>query len=419
MLILAYMKYDIAVIGAGPAGLMSAIRASELGARVIVIEKNRQAGIKLLLTGGGRCNFTNQLDDNRKLAQAYGASGKFLLSALAKFGPASVIEFFDSLGVASKTEANGRVFPQSDKAQDILDALLKYAVKSGVEIRTLAEVREIAIEGDKITKLVLSGNDEIIADKFILATGGKSYFKTGSNGDGYKWLKSLGHKLGDSYPALTPIFVCEKYIAELQGLSLLNVKIAIYSAGKKIISKSGDMLFTAKSLSGPLALDLSRAVARELPKKVIVKIDLIPDIDIADLEKNIIKHFSDTSNKAVKNSLGKFLPPKLVPIILRLAKIDPDKKVNSIAKDERKRLVGLMKEFNFEIDSLGGYDFAMITSGGINLAEVDQKTMRSKLVSNLYLAGEILGLDGPTGGYNLQVCWSSGYVAGESAVNNS
>ncbi|MFA6526410.1 MAG: NAD(P)/FAD-dependent oxidoreductase [Candidatus Buchananbacteria bacterium] len=413
------MKYDVAIIGAGPAGLLAAIHSAELGARVIVIDKNKQPGIKLLMTGGGRCNITNQIEDIRKLAEVYGADGKFLLSAFNKFTPQNVVEFFESRGVKTKAEANGRVFPKSDRAQDVLSALLNYAEKLGVEIKTLTEVREVIVEEDKITKLLLPNNDEVWADNFILATGGRSYFKTGSTGDGYRFLKQLGHKVSDTYPALAPIFVKEKYVAELQGLSLKNVKVSVYSDGKKIISKIGEMIFTKNSLSGPLPQDLSRAVARELPHDVTLKIDFEPDKNSVELDEAMLSCFYENNNKAIKNSLSKFIPPKLIPIILRLCQIDPDKKVNLVTKEERKALINLLKDFNLQIDSIGGYDYAMVTSGGVNLKEIDQKTMRSKLINNLFIVGELLGIDGPTGGYNLQVCWSSGYVAGENAAENA
>lgn len=413
------MIYDVAIIGAGPAGLIAAGRAGELGARVIVIEKNKQVGIKLLLTGGGRCNLTNAINEPRKLAEAYGAEGKFLISAFTKFGSEQTIEFFERKGVKTKTEANGRVFPASNQAQTVLDALLKYLKESKVELKTLDEVREFVVEDDKINKVILASGDTVMAKNFIIATGGKSYFMTGSNGDGYKWLKKLGHKVAEPYPALTPIFVKEKFVAELQGLSLPDVQINLYSENKKIIAKRGELLFTSFGLSGPLALDLSRTIARELPDKVEVKIDFQPDKNFDALDETLLTCFRDNNNKLIKNSLGQFMPAKLVPIALRLSKIDAEKKVNLVTKDERKALIKSLKEFGFVVDSLGGYKFAMVTSGGPDLREIDQKTMKSKLIDNLYVVGELLGIDGPTGGYNLQVCWSSGYVAGENSANNS
>jgi len=412
------MKYDVAVIGAGPAGLMAAARAAELGARVILIEKNPKPGVKLLLTGGGRCNITNMISEAKLLSQAYGAEGKFLLSAFSKFGPESVADFFQSRGVRTKVEDHNRVFPLSDRAQDVLDVLQKQLKRSGVELKTQAEVREFAIEENRIIKIILLGGEEILADEFILATGGKSYPSTGSSGDGFHWLQKFGHTLTDIYPALAPIYVKEKYVAELQGLSLKNAQVSLYSKNKKIMSGNGEMIFTRNGLSGPLAMDLSRTIARALPDKIFIKIDFEPGKNAVELDEALLGFFRDNSNKAIKNSLSKFLPPKLSPIILRLCRIDAEKQVNSVTKAERKALISLLKDFSLEIDAIGGYDQAMVTSGGINLKEVDQKTMRSKLVKNLYIAGELLGIDGPTGGYNLQVCWSSGYVAGGSAAGN-
>jgi len=413
------MKYDVAIIGAGPAGLMAAGRAAELGARVVVIEKNAKPGAKLLLTGGGRCNITNRISEPRKLAEAFGPEGKFLLSAFSKFGADSAIGFFEARGVKTKAEDHGRIFPQSDRAQDVLSALLDYAQGQGAEIRTRSEAKEAVLEKGRISKLVLLNGEEILADEFILATGGKSYPATGSSGDGYLWLKKMGHSSADAYPALSPVYVKEKFLAELQGLSLKEAEVNLYCQDKKIISKSGELLFTRNGLSGPLALDLSRSIARQLPRKCALKIDFLPGMKPEQANETLSGILRENSNKAVGNSLGRLLPPKLITIILRQCKIDGGKKSHSITKEERKSLAALLKNFVLEVDAIGGYEQAMVTSGGVNLKEVEQKTLRSKLVANLYLAGEVLGIDGPTGGYNLQVCWSSGYLAGESAAYNA
>ncbi len=409
------MTYDVAIIGGGPAGLMAAGRAAETGARVIIIEKNKQLGVKLLLTGGGRCNITNLIEQPKSLATAYHESGKFLLSAFSRFGPVETLDFFERRGVKTKVEANARVFPKSNSAKDILQALVNYSAEFGVEIKTGAVVKEMICNSDRIVAVKLLNNEEISADNIILCVGGKSYPATGSTGEGYKWLKQLGHSLTEIKPALTPLIVKEKFLAELQGLSLTDCKIGLYSASRKISSRRGEIIFTSNGLSGPLALDLSHEIGRLPLGNVIIKIDFKPDESVSQLEEKMLAIFRADNNKEIKNSLLKILPPKLIPIILRLSATPAGKKVNSVTKEERKKNIELIKIFTLEIKGLAGYDSAMITSGGVNLKEVDQRTMRSKLVNNLFLAGEILGIDGPTGGYNLQVCWSSGYVAGENA----
>jgi len=395
---------------------MAAGRAGELGARVVLLEKNSGLGVKLLMTGGGRCNIANSIKESRKLIEEYGKNGKFLFSSLMRFGTDETVEFFESRGVKTKVEADGRIFPVSNSAKDVLKSLIKYLNEFKVEIKTNSAVKEIISSDGKIEKIILTNGEEIIAEKYIVCVGGKSYSASGSTGDGYVWLKNLGHEIVSPAPALVPIITKGKLTKELEGLSLKQVAITLYDGDKKAETQSGEMIFTADGLSGPLALNLSRTVSRLLPKKMKLRLDFYPGYSQSELDQKIQSDFKSDNNKTFKNFLNKLLQPKLATLILKMSGIKPDKQVNSVSKEERKKLVALLKEFDLEIYSLAGFDKAMVTSGGVKLSEVDPKTMKSKLVSNLYLAGEILDLEGPTGGYNLQICWTTGYVAGENAV---
>lgn len=410
------MKYDVAIIGGGPAGMMAAGRAGELGARVILIEKNNGLGRKLLITGKGRCNITNAKDKPREFVEKYGKNGEFLFSAFSRFGNKETINFFEKLGIETKIERGERVFPLSDNSLRVLNALIDYLKKFKAVIKINSEVKEIVKNNSNIEKVILSDGEEISADNFIICTGGKSYPQTGSTGDGYKWVQKLGHKITNLSPSLAPIIVKEKIVSELEGLSLKNVEISLYKDNKKIDSKFGEAIFTKDGMSGPIILDISKRVGKELPANLNLKIDFKPALDFATLDKRIQRDFQKDSNRMFKNSLDDLLPQKLIPVIVMLSGINAEKKANSITKEERKKLVHFLKEFILEIKSLADFDWAIITSGGVDLKEIDQKTMKSKLINNLYFAGEILDLDGPTGGYNLQICWTTGYIAGESAA---
>jgi len=410
------MKYDIAIIGGGPAGMISAGRAGELGASVILIEKNKNLGRKLLITGKGRCNITNKENNPRKFISEFGKNGKFLFSAFSKFGVQETISFFEKLNLKTKVERGGRVFPVSDKSQDVLKVLIGCLNKPNVKIKLNSGVKGIIKKDNKIEKIILVNNEEITANNFIISTGGKSCPETGSTGDGYEWAKKLGHTITNLSPSLVPIIVKEKIVEELEGLSLKNVEISVYRENKKIDSRFGEAIFTADGMSGPIIIDMSKKIGQELPKGIKIKIDFKPALDFLKLDRRIQEDFRKDSKKKFKNSLDDLLPQKLIPVIIKLSKINPDKKSNSVTAEERKKLLHLLKEFTLEVKSLAAYKKAIITSGGIKLSEVDQKTMKSKLIDNLYFAGEILDLDGPTGGYNLQVCWTTGYIAGESVV---
>lgn len=410
------MKYDVAIIGGGPAGLMAAMRASELGAKVILLEKNPELGVKLLLTGGGRCNLTNNVQDPRSFVAQLGPDAKFLLSALHKFGVIETLDFFQSRALPTKVENDNRVFPLSDRAVDVLNVLIKELKKNDAVILTDRAVKKIITKDNKIVKIVLNDGQEILATNYILATGGKSYPETGSEGDGYKWLKEMGHALISPQPSLTPILVEADFIKALQGLSVSEAKLTLYEGAKEIGHANGDVIFTSNGLSGPAALDLSRFIDLKAIKDLSLAVDFLPQLEMSALDKKL-QQVLKTSPKQIKNSLDGLVMPKFKPVLFQISKIDPEKIASVISRQERMALVKLMKNFKLKIKDLAGFDKAMVTKGGADLAEIDPRTMRSKIISNLFIIGELLGLAGPTGGYNLQICWTTGYAAGESAVS--
>jgi predicted Rossmann fold flavoprotein len=408
------MIYDLIVIGAGPAGMIAGGRAAENGARVLILEKNDKVGIKLLLTGKGRCNITNAEADNRKFIELFGTNGKFLFSSMHRFNTADAVNFFEKLGVKTKVERGNRVFPISDKSRDVVSALFNYLKKHKVEIRTNSEVARIKSNNNKIDSVVLSDKKKYSAKNYLICTGGKSYPLSGSTGDAYSWLTSLGHTVVKPAPALTPLVLKQSWISDLEGLSLKNVNINVYQKDKKKDSRFGEALFTANGISGPIILDMSKSIGTLLENgSVELSIDFKPALDSKVLDKRIQKDFSSLSNKMFKNSLDMLLPKKLIPIIIKQSGIDGEKKVNSITRQERKILLNLLKDFKLNVSRLSGFERAVVTSGGVSLSEIDPKTMQSKIIENLYLAGEVLDLDGPTGGFNLQVCWATGYTVGE------
>jgi predicted Rossmann fold flavoprotein len=408
--------FDIAVIGGGPAGMIAAGRAAELGVKVVLIEKNEVLGKKLLLTGKGRCNFTHNELDIRKFAEKYGRNGRFLYRALSVFGVKEVIDFFESRGVKGKVEQGDRIFPENGNVQDILNVLLKYLSEGKVTILYNVEVINFKHEDRKISQVILRDR-QIIADKFIICTGGKSYPQTGSTGDGYHWARQLGHTIIEPVPALNPIKISEKWIKELQGLSLKNISLKLFQNGKKQDERFGEMLFTHFGVSGPIVMDLSKNIGTLLkrgPVKLIL--DLKPALDFKKLDKRIQRDLEKFKGRMFKNSLKGLLPLSMIPVIIRLSGIESEKQVDYLSREERIKLVHLLKELELSPTELLGFKWSVVTSGGIALKEVDPNTMCSKKIKNLYFAGEILDLDGPSGGYNLQECWSSGYLAGESAV---
>ena len=409
------MEYDVAVIGGGASGLIAAGRASELGAKTILVEKNTAVGLKLLMTGGTRCNLTNYIEDKKILASNFGSAGRFLISAFSRFGPQETIDFFNALGLPTKIEENNRVFPRENTARAVLQALLNYLEKTDVVIKAGTAVREIVLNQGRIAEIILVDGQRIKATNYIITTGGRSYPATGSSGDAYNWLKNMGHKIITPSPALTPIIVNDNFVAELEGLSREGISLSLFQGRKKIAASQGSVLFTASGISGPAALDLSRFIRPPFQNNLILSLDFFPALSGENLDDKLSEIFSG-NNKTFKNSLAGFLPPKLISLLARLLALDPEKPANSVTKRERQELANRLKDFRLGVKGLAGYDKAMLTVGGLDLREVDPKTMRSRLIPNLFVAGEVLDIAGPTGGFNLQACWSTGWVAGEAAA---
>jgi len=409
-------EYDVAVIGGGPSGMMAAGRAGELGARVILLEKNAILGKKLLLTGKNRSNVTRAEFEPRELTKHYGREGDFLFFALSHFGPQEVVNFFHNRGLSLKQERGKRFFPESGSSFDVLKTLLGYLRRYHVEIKTQSMVRNLVVKNRVIKKIVLKDGEEILAKNYLVCTGGKSFPKTGSTGDGYFWLKKLGHTIEPLRPALVPLRVKESRPKIKEGFNLKNVSLTVYQNNKKQDSRLGDMEFTYFGISGPIVLDLSILIGALLQKgEVKVVLDLKPALTEEILDKRIQKDFLKYHNKVFRHALDDLLPQKLIPLIIKLSGINPEKKVSEISKIERQKLGFSLKHLEMTITSLLGFEHAIITQGGVSLKEIDAKTMKSKVIDNLYLAGEIINLHGPSGGYNLQLCWSTGYLAGEAA----
>jgi len=409
-------EFDVVVIGAGAAGLMAAGRAAELGAKVAIVDKNKTLGRKLLITGKGRCNITQGELSDKEFIKKLDKKGQWFFSALAAFGPAAVINFFESRGLKTKIERGGRVFPESDQAQDVLDILLKYLREKKVKIFAGEAVLGFNLEDKKIISVKLADRN-IVGKSFILCTGGKSYPVTGSTGDGYAWTSALGHTVIKPVPALVPIETKEVWPKNLQGLSLKNVNLNLWQNNKKQDFRFGEMLFTHFGLSGPIVLDISKKIGELLPKgEVTIEIDLKPALDIAQLDKRLQRDFAANGNKDFKNYLPDLVPQKMIEIVIKFSGVDAHKKLNAITKEERRKIAATLKSLRTGARGLMGFDQAIVTSGGVDLNEIDSRTMKSKIIENLFFAGEVIDLDGPTGGYNLQICWSTGYIAGTKSV---
>jgi predicted Rossmann fold flavoprotein len=366
------------------------------------------------MSGGGRCNFTNY-SSNNIFAAALGTNGKWLLSALSYFGPSEAINFFESKGINSKTEDNNRVFPVSNRAQDILDALLTYNQSGGVQIKTETSVKKLVLDNNKIEKVILADGGEFRAQQYIIATGGSSYPLSGSSGDAYAWLQSLGHSLVEPRPSLSQIYIKDTPLA-LEGLSLDVVSLKLIKDNKKIALENGPMIFTSRGISGPAAINLSRYISRLFENNLQVNIDFLPSNTSEELDLKIRELILKYPRHDLKNILVKFIPKRLVEYLMTSIDLDNNLKGNEFRRSQRLDLIKILKNCSLLIQGVGDFNEAMITSGGVSLKEVEGKTMCSKIISNLYLVGECLDLDGPTGGYNLQIAWSSGFIAGESAV---
>ena len=419
---------NVIIIGGGPAGMIAGISAARNGYKVTIIEKMNSCGKKLLITGKGRCNITNSTDINGFIENTP-CNGRFLYSALNNFDNNDIVNLLEKEGVKTKVERGGRIFPVSDKSQDVLNALLKILKELNVKILTNTEVKKIIVNDGKVTGVRLNNvgvgvlddplKEEINADKVILATGGKSYPVTGSTGDGYKLAKELGHTITDIKPSLIPLVSKNEECGKLQGLSLRNVEVKLKNNDKIIYEDFGEMLFTHYGVSGPVILSASAHLIRyknvdNLLKNGNIKleIDLKPALSEEKLNLRILRDFEEVKNKEFKNSLDKLLPQKLIPVVIEKTKINPYKRVNEITKEERIAIVKILKCFDITINGLRPIEEAIITSGGISTKEINPKTMESKIVKGLYFAGEIIDVDSYTGGFNLQIAWSTGFTSG-------
>ncbi len=404
----------IAVIGGGAAGLMAVGRLAERGKNVVLIEKNPMLGKKIRITGKGRCNVTNACDIEDILKNVP-VNANFLYSALYTFSNDNLIELLNNLGVETKVERGGRVFPASDNAKDIVEALKKYALKSNVHLLK-KEVSRLIVEDSIVRGLVYSSGEKLYCDKVIVATGGKSYPLTGSTGDGYKFAKQAGHNIIPTKPSLVPLEIYEHLCKDLMGLSLKNIKLTLLNSKNKVIYEDfGEMIFTHFGVSGPVILSASSHIRNIENDKYCICIDLKPALDEAQLDMRILRDFEKYSRKQFLNALDDLLPKKLIPVIINLSKIEPHKSVNQISKDERKRLVSLLKELRLSVKGFRPIEEAIVTSGGVDVLQIDPSTMQSKLVSGLYFAGEVIDVDAYTGGFNLQIAFSTGYLAGDNA----
>ena len=405
------------IIGGGAAGLMAACAAAEKygGRAVTVIEKNRRPGRKLMITGKGRCNVTNNCDRDTLISNVP-ANGRFLFSAFSDFGTADTMEFFEKRGVPLKTERGNRVFPVSDKASDIVDALVNTVRKSGVKILT-AEAEEILTENFSVTGVRTRDGEILEADSVILATGGMSYPVTGSTGDGYEMAGRLGHTVTPLKASLVPLNVKQGFCSRLSGLSLKNVTLTVYESGRKkpVFSELGEMLFTHFGISGPLVLSASAHMRKMGSSEYTAYIDLKPALDEQKLDSRILRDFEEEKNRDFANSLDKLLPKSIIPVIISLSGIAPDTKVNQISREQRARLCGVLKALRLDITGFRPIEEAIITGGGISVKEINPSTMESKLVSGLFFAGEIIDADAYTGGFNLQIAFSTGHLAGKNA----
>ncbi|MEK7641741.1 MAG: NAD(P)/FAD-dependent oxidoreductase [Patescibacteria group bacterium] len=424
--------YDVAVIGGGPAGMMAAGRAAERGLKVVLLEKNDSLGRKLLITGGGRCNVTNAETDTRTLLAKFKDSDKYLFSTFSQYGVADAFDFFHSRNMPTKVEAEKRVFPLSNKAQSVWDVLVEYMKSGSVTVKSNAAVVGFVMEQEierneqgvggqkKITALKLKDGSLIRAKNFVLATGGKSHPETGSTGDGFKWLAQMGHVVSEPRAALVPVKVSDEWVRDLSGFSLPQAKITLFQNGAKVPGKQsvkkGKVLFTHFGLSGPAVLNMSSEIDELLKYgEVVLSLDLLPAHDYATLNEALQKLFKKQSNKKFKNALSALIPSSLVSTIVTQSGIDEEVACHSVTREERLALVKLLKGVPIHPTGLLGADKAIITSGGVSLDEIDWKTMRSRLVPNLHIVGDLLDIDRPSGGYSLQLCWTTGWVAGSSA----
>lgn len=409
------MSDQVIVIGGGPAGMMAAGTAAKCGKKVKLIEQNRQLGKKLRITGKGRCNVTNACEDVETLIQNVATNAPFLYSAFYGFTNQDTMDFFEKQGVPLKVERGKRVFPVSDKSEDIVEALRRFLTEQNVEI-ICDRVDDVLAEDGAVTGVQTQKRGFLPAESVIVATGGISYPQTGSTGDGYTWAENLGHEITDLRPSLVPLETAEEWTAEVAGLSLKNVAITVLNeSGKKCYTDFGEMMFAHFGLTGPIILSASSHMRKMGKESYRVMLDLKPALSEKQLDERIQRDFQKNLNRDFKNSLGDLLPSSLIPQVIALCGIAPDKKINSVTKEERKKLVETLKGIEFHITGFCPVETAIVTSGGVRVKEINPSTMESKLVNGLYFAGEIIDTDAYTGGFNLQIAFSTGYLAGISA----
>ena len=404
------------VIGGGASGMMAAVFAARNGHQVTIFEKNGKLGKKLFITGKGRCNITNACDYDT-FFQNIITNPKFLFSAFSNFNNFDVMDFFESIGLSLKVERGNRVFPISDKSSDVISALKNELIRLNVNIRYNTLVKSIIKKDNKFFGIRVNQEIDILeADAILIATGGISYPTTGSTGDGYRFAKEMGHSITPLYPSLVPLHVKEDFVKELMGLSLKNISITIKWNEKEIYKDFGELMFTHFGVSGPVILSASSYITKKFNDldQLSLYVDLKPALTEQQLDQRILRDFEKFKNKEFKNSLSLLLPKKLIDVIIRLSLIPPDKKVNSITKKERHRLLKLIKSMHFKLTKTSGYNQAVITQGGIHLKDINPRSMESKLFKNVYFIGEVLDLDALTGGYNLQIAWSTAYLAGNN-----
>lgn len=407
---------QVIIIGGGAAGAMAGVAAAEHGARVLLLEKNEKLGKKLYITGKGRCNLTNacDLEDLRKKIVT---NPRFLYSALYSFTNEDAIRFFEESGMPVKIERGDRVFPVSDKSSDVIHTLAERLKKAGVTVRLHAEVNRICTEKGRVTGVQLRTGELLSCDACVVATGGLSYASTGSTGDGYTFAKLCGHTVTECYPSLVGLKITESFVKELEGLSLKNVRLRAMQGKKELYNDMGELLFTANGVSGPLVLSASAVVTDRLSAgEIVLSLDLKPALSREELDARILRDFDEAKNRQFGNALDKLLPQRLIRVIISMCGIPAEKQVNAITKQERGRLTDVLKGMELHVKGTGGFNEAVITRGGVSVREVNPSTMESKLTDGLFFAGEVLDVDALTGGYNLQIAWSTGYLAGRSAA---
>lgn len=407
-------SYDLIVIGGGASGMMCAGTAAERGLRVLLLEKNKKLGAKLSITGGGRCNITNNEDSLQKFLKVYGKAEKFLYSSFVQFDKESTKTFFKKLGLPVVVQERNRCFPKTESAPDVVKVLELWLKKNKVSIQTNTAVEKIEQENGIISGVIAKGK-KYTAKSYVVAAGGVSHPETGSTGDGFLWIRNLGHSVVEPNPNIVPLKVKEKWIKKLSGTTLEDVKIYFYLDGKRMFDKRGNILCTHFGMSGPLVLNSAYEVLQLLEKGTVsCLIDMFPSLDIGSLEKKIVELFDENKNKNLKNTLKEVIPPSLVPILLEELSIDIEQKVHSVSKENRKKIVSFLKSAKLTIAGSLGYDKAVVSDGGVVLTEVDTKDFRSKLFPNLFFAGDMLHINRPSGGYSLQLCWTTGYCIGKS-----